>query len=216
MIKKNISSIILKKWLTAWSLSRKLPLPERYKSGFKVEVGYPNQKRRFVFAELNNDFLELSKSIDEPGIFLKVCSSPDELKNQIHPKWIIQPQGYMMSCFHQMDFRDCTLSNNYKLEFEHYNATYLVRIVTKQGELASTGHVVLVDDVAIYDRISTEPNHKRIGLASVLMKELEKIALANDVHHNFLVATEAGKAFYESLGWEMYSLYTSVVIPEYE
>lgn len=214
MIKKNIPANLLEKWLKAWSLSRKLPLPVKYKSGLMVEVGYLNQKRRYVFTELNDDLIELSKSIDQPGIFLKFCSSPDKLKNRISPKWVVQPQGYLMSCFHQMNISDSTLNANYKIEFEHYNSTYVIRIVTKDGELGCIGRVVLIDDLAIYDRISTEPDHQRMGLATFLMKELEKIALSNDVFHNLLVATEEGKLFYQSIGWKIESLYTSLVIPE--
>jgi GNAT superfamily N-acetyltransferase len=214
MIQENISFSIIEKWLTAWSLSRNLPLPVKYKSGLMVEVGYENQKRRYVFPQLNDDFLELSESINEPCIFLKVCASVDELKSKIAPRWIIQPQGYMMTCFHPMNIPNRSLNENYTLEFEQYNTTYLVRIVTNEGQLASTGRVVLVDDLAVYDRISTEPQHKRMGLASLLMKELEKIALANNIHNNFLVATEEGRSLYQSLGWKVYSLYTSVVIPD--
>jgi len=214
MTQENISFSIVKKWLTAWSLSRNLPLLVKYKSGLMVEVGYENQKSRYIFPRLNNDFLELSESINESWIFLKVCASVDELKDRISDKWIIQPQGYMMICFHPMNILNRSLNDNYTLEFEQYNTTYLVRIVTKEGQLASTGRVVLVDDLAVYDRISTEPQHKRMGLATFLMKELEKIALANNINNNFLVATEEGKSLYESLGWEVYSLYTSIVIPD--
>lgn len=214
MTERNISFSILEKWLTAWSLSRNLPLPVKYKSGLMVEVGYPDQERRYVFPQLNDDFIELSESINQPWIFIKVCASVDELKDRISGKWIIQPQGYMMTCFHPMNILNRSLNDNYTLEFEQYNTTYLVRIVTKEGQLASTGRVVLVDDLAIYDRISTEPQHKRMGLATFLMKELEKIALANNIHHNFLVATEEGKSLYQSMGWEVYCLYTSVVITD--
>ncbi|WP_428229346.1 GNAT family N-acetyltransferase [Flavobacterium sp.] len=214
MLQKNISFDIVAKWLTAWSLSRKLPSPVPYESGLMVDVGYEDQKKRYVFTALSDDLIQLSKSIDQPGIFIKVCTSPDELKKSISEKWIVQPQGYMMSCWHKMGIPKRTLQNTYKVEFEQYNATYLVRIVTKEGVLAATGRVVLVDDLAVYDRISTEPTHKRMGLGTLVMKELEKIALANSVYHNFLVATEEGKLFYESLGWELYSLYTSVVIQD--
>lgn len=55
-------------------------------------------------------------------------------------------------------------------------------------------------------------NHRRKGLGTLLMKELEKIALANNVTTNFLVATEEGKSLYISLGWEIYSFYSSAVI----
>jgi hypothetical protein len=45
------------------------------------------------------------------------------------------------------------------------------------------------------------------------MHELEKIAVSNGIHNNFLVATEQGKSLYETMGWELYSSYTSIVIP---
>lgn len=211
-MKKEISQDIVGKWLKAWSLSRDLPLPTQYKSGFKVDVGYEKQKARYVFTELNDDFFALAESINEPWIYLKVCASPSELKS-LPERWSIQPQGYMMECFPSMNIPDIILHENYQLEYDHYDSTFVVKIVTKDGKLASVGRVVIVDDLAVYDRISTEENHKRKGLATFLMKELEKIALSQNVSNHFLVATEQGKSLYESLGWELYSLYTSIVIP---
>lgn len=213
-MENNISPDIIEKWLKGWCLSRELPLPVKYESGFKIDIGYENQKVRYVFPELNDDLIQLSKSINEPWIFLKACTSPDKLKSTISEKWIIQPQGYMMTCFHPMKARNVSLNTNYRLELAEYNSTSVIRIVTLTGELASIGRVILVDDLAIYDRISTESNHKRKGLATFLMKELEKIALSKGIFNNFLVATEEGKSLYESLGWEVHCLYTSVVIPD--
>lgn len=213
-MKNNISPDIIEKWLKGWCLSRELPLPVKYESGFKIDIGYEKQKVRYVFPELNDDLIQLSKSINEPWIFLKACTSPDKLKSAISEKWIIQPQGYMMTCFHPMNALNISLNTDYRLELAKYNSTSVIRIVTQTGELASIGRVILVDDLAIYDRISTESNHKRKGLATFLMKELEKIALSKGVFNNFLVATEEGKSLYESLGWEVHCLYTSVVIPD--
>jgi GNAT superfamily N-acetyltransferase len=213
-LKKEVTKDIIEKWMKGWSLSRDLPLPIKYKSGFKVEVGDPKQKERYVFAELNEDFIQLTKLIDEPWVFLKVCASFDDFKDKISKKWEIQPQGYMMYCFHPMNFPNVTLHNDYRVEFDQYNSTFVVKIVTKNGELASMGRVVLVDDLAVYDRILTENNHRRKGLATFVMKELEKIALSKGISNNFLVATKEGKTLYESLGWELYSLYTSIVITD--
>lgn len=98
------------------------------------------------------------------------------------------------------------------MEFENYNSTFVIRILTENNEVASEGRVVIIDDLAIYDRIITNSNHKRKGLASFLMKELENIALSKGVFKNFLVATQEGKSLYESLGWELYCFYTSIVI----
>ncbi|ULT26007.1 hypothetical protein KUH03_03280 [Sphingobacterium sp. E70] len=99
----SVSSDILEKWLNAWSLSRELPLPTKFKSGYKVDVGYEKQKARYVFREFNNDFIKLSETINETWVFLKVCVSPKEIKNKLSEKWVIQPQGYMMSCISPMN-----------------------------------------------------------------------------------------------------------------
>lgn len=118
-----------------------------------------------------------------------------------------------MSCFHPMTIGNVALHKDYKLEITNHNSIFMVRVVTQKGEVASIGRVILVDDLAVYDRILTNDNHKRKGLATFLMKELEKIALSKGISKNFLVATEEGKSLYESLGWKLYSLYTSIVIP---
>lgn len=214
-MKDTVSSDIIEKWLSAWALSRELPLPTKFKSGYKVEVGYEKQKSRYVFAEVNDDFMQLSKTINETWIFLKVCASPDDVVNKISDKWMLQPQGYLMYCVSPMNIQMTTLPDGYIVELENYNSTTLVKIMTKNGTLACTGRVVIVDDLAVYDRISTEENHKRKGLATYLIAELEQIAMSKNIYKNFLVATEQGKLLYQSLGWEVCSLYTSVVIPDH-
>lgn len=204
---------MIKKWVTAWSLSRQLPFPLQYQSGFMVNVGYDKQKRRYVFPECNDDFFELADAINEPWVFLKVCASFDGFKNKIPDRWIVQPQGYMMYCNSPMKFTHKNLPGEYKFEYHQYDSTFVVHIM-KNNEVASSGRIVFVDGLAVYDRISTEKKHRRKGLASLLMIELQKIALSEGFSMNFLVATEEGKKLYESLGWKLYSVYTSIVIEE--
>nr|WP_315034454.1 GNAT family N-acetyltransferase [uncultured Chryseobacterium sp.] len=208
---KNKSEIV-ESWLKGWCLSREVSMPVQYKSGFKVFVGYEKQKERYVFPELNDDFFQLVQSIDEPWVYLKVSVSPDHFIDHIDKKWKLQPQGYLMACFQPMIFPEISLAEGYYLEFSEYNTTFVVRILTEKGEQASIGRVSLIDDVAVYDRIVTEIHHQRKGLASFLLKELEKIALLKGFSNNLLVATEEGKLLYETLGWKIYSLHTSIVI----
>ncbi|SIR63808.1 MULTISPECIES: GNAT family N-acetyltransferase [Chryseobacterium] len=212
-MKDKVSSKIVESWLKGWCLSREVSFPLPYKSGFYVNVGDEKQKERFVFPELNDDFFQHAHSIDDPWIYLKVSASPDEFIHRIPERWKLQPQGYMMTCFHPMNFAEMNLAEGYHLEFSEYNTTFVVRIVAENGEQASIGRVSLIDDVAVYDRIITETNHQRKGLARFLLKELEKIALYKGFSNNLLVATEEGKLLYETLGWKLYCLHTSVVIP---
>ncbi|WP_426478827.1 GNAT family N-acetyltransferase [Chryseobacterium sp. CBSDS_008] len=210
-----VSPEIVESWLKGWCVSREVSFPVPYKSGFRVFVGDEKQKERFVFPELNEDFFQLANSIDEPWIHLKVSVSPDEFIKKIPERWELQPQGYMMTCFQPMNFPEISLAEGYHLNFSEYNTTFVVRITAENGEQASIGRISLIDNVAVYDRIITEKKHQRKGLARFLLKELEKIALSKGFSNNILVATEEGKLLYQTLGWKVYSLYTSVVIPSH-
>ena len=211
-MENRVSSQIIEKWLTAWALSRELPLPTKFKSGYKVDVGYEKQKARYVFTELNEDFIQLAKNINETWVFLKVCASPEEVISKISAKWEIQPQGYLMSCTSPMNIPNASLPKGYKVELSSHNLTTVAKITTKIGELAAIGRVIIVEDLAVFDRVLTEEKHRRKGLATYLIKELEQIAMSKNIYKNFLVATEQGKLLYQPLGLKVSSLYTSVVI----
>ena len=105
----SVSPKLVEKWLKGWSLSRGLPLPVKFLSGLKVNVGYEKQKTRYVFPDLNDDFFQLAEQINVPWIFLKVCADPDEVTFKIPEKCAVQATGYMMYCFHPMHFKDKSL-----------------------------------------------------------------------------------------------------------
>ncbi|MCP1253606.1 GNAT family N-acetyltransferase [Elizabethkingia sp. S0634] len=213
-MKEVVSAELIEKWLNGWSVSREVSLPVKYKSGFKVEVGWENQKTRYVFPALNEDLIHLAESIDEPWVFLKVCAACSELTEILPDRWTIQPQGYlMMSENNPYKFENRVLADGYSMETEISDeGVYLIKIKDKNKDLASSGRVACTDGWAIYDRIETSQFHQRKGLGSYLFAELQKIANKKGIENNILVATEEGRLLYESLGWKVVSLYTSVVI----
>ena len=150
-----ISKDNLEKWLKGWTLSRKLSPPVKYKSGYKVDVGFESQKARYVFLKFNEDFISLANEIKDNYIFLKVCAAPEEITPVIPIHWKIQPQGYMMSCSSPMNISEVSLPDAYTIETENYNSTVFLKIFDDGGLIAATGRIVLVDDLAIYDRIIT-------------------------------------------------------------
>ncbi|MCL1672814.1 GNAT family N-acetyltransferase [Elizabethkingia ursingii] len=214
-MKEKVPAVFIEKWLNGWSVSREVSLPVKYKSGFKVEVGWENQKTRYVFPALNEDLIHLAESIDEPWVFLKVCAACSELTEILPDRWTIQPQGYLMMSENNSDkIKDRTLADAYTMETEvSEDGVYHIKIKDKNKDLASSGRVVCIDGWAIYDRIETSQYHQRKGLGSYLFAELQKIANKKGIENNILVATEEGRLLYESLGWKVVSLYTSVVIP---
>lgn len=67
--------------------------------------------------------------------------------------------------------------------------------------MAASGHGTETHGVFVYDRIVTEPEHRRKGLGHVLMQILHE-ARGNPNSVELLVATDDCLALYETLGWE--------------
>ena len=88
-----------------------------------------------------------------------------------------------------------------------------VRVVAPDGTLTASGHIALGERLAIYDRIGTEPAHQRRGLGRAVMHALQALARAHGRHEGVLVATDQGRALYESLGWRLHSPWAGAVIP---
>jgi GNAT superfamily N-acetyltransferase len=88
-----------------------------------------------------------------------------------------------------------------------------VAVHAEDGTLAASGHVALGERLATYDRIVTDPAHQRRGLGRAVMHALQALARAHGRHAGVLVATPAGRALYESLGWRVHAPWATAVIP---
>ncbi|WP_242443674.1 GNAT family N-acetyltransferase [Sphingobium sp. LB126] len=87
------------------------------------------------------------------------------------------------------------------------------RIFFETGALAASGYAVETGDICIYDRIVTEPDHRRKGLGHALMRALHD-ARRHVGGMELLVATQDGQALYSTLGWETISPYSTASIVE--
>jgi GNAT superfamily N-acetyltransferase len=85
------------------------------------------------------------------------------------------------------------------------------RIFSETGALAASGYAAETRGVFIYDRIVTEPEHRRKGLGHTLMLTLHS-ARQHPSGPELLVATEDGRALYSTLGWETISPYSTASI----
>lgn len=67
--------------------------------------------------------------------------------------------------------------------------------------VAASGHVAVVDEYAVFDRIITANDFRRRGLGSLVMRALVALALEHEVEEGLLVASTDGQALYHYLGW---------------
>ncbi|MCJ9429159.1 GNAT family N-acetyltransferase [Kordiimonas marina] len=211
-----VDPVLVARWLEGWTRSRETPPPVADHGGLRVDVGLPEQRVRYVFTELGPAIPALAATIHEPYMFLKACASPEAMRAILPPPWSVQPPGYLMTCDGPMTGVMAEVGGlpaGYRLEVNTGAKASSVRVVAEDGSLAASGWVVPVDEFAIYDRIETDPAHRRRGLGRAVMKALEGLAREAGATRGLLVATDDGRALYETVGWSLHTLFCTAEIP---
>jgi GNAT superfamily N-acetyltransferase len=203
-------------WIRGWALTREVDPPVAHADGFHITVGLPRQAARYVFPHPSRAIAELGESITQPWVYVKAYATSEQLRALLPKRWRIEELHYMMTC-EARPFPDSgNVPAGYCVEVDDAAAaTGLghVRVVAPDGTLAASGHVAMGERLAIYDRIGTEPAHQRLGLGRAVMHALQALARAHGRREGVLVATDPGRALYESLGWRLHSPWAGAVIP---
>ena len=203
-------------WIRGWALTRQVAAPVPHADGFRIEVGLPTQAARYVFRRPSPALRALGETITAPWIHLKACATSDELRALLPARWRLEEQHWMMACDARPFPGTDALPLGYAMQVDDDGARSglaHVRIVDADGAPAASGHLALAGGFAIYDRIVTEPAHQRRGLGRAVMRTLQALAHAHGRHAGALVATDPGRALYESIGWRLHAPWATAVIP---
>lgn len=201
-------SEIVAAWLEGWALSRGLAPPVEAHGGWRVEVGLPDQKRRFVFPRAGEGVGAAARANGEPHVFLKVCASEAAVRSWLPAGWRVQQTTAMMVADDLGG--DARAPPGYRLRTDRDGMAWRVRALDPAGRLAASGRMTSPSPGdAVFDRIETDPDHRRRGLGRAVMAELSRVARADGARRGLLVATADGRALYETLGWRVYSPYTT-------
>lgn len=184
-----------------------MPVPEH--GGFRVDTNSDAEIARWVFPKVGAGLEELARTITEPRYFLKLCGAADELRVALPRAWELDSPSYFMRAINKPPAR--RLPNSYAIEVKRVGAVIEARITSETGALAASGYAAEALGVYIYDRIVTEPEHRRKGLGHVLMRALHDNR-QQPGNPELLVATENGRALYSTLGWETISPYSTASI----
>ncbi|MBP1203085.1 GNAT superfamily N-acetyltransferase [Duganella sp. 1411] len=205
-----VAQELLTGWLAARSIARGLPLPVPDHGGLRVDTGSAEEVRRYVFAGPAPEIRALALSITAPRVFIKMCGHGEQLLDLVPPGWELQPAGYLMTHDGSRDVQHA-LPAEYRLELVTESFTRVARIFAADGNLAASGYAVEYGGVFIFDRIVTEDAHQRRGLGRAVMAALGSTQ-CSDAARRLLVATDAGRALYSTLGWSVLSPFSTVVI----
>jgi GNAT superfamily N-acetyltransferase len=195
-----------------WAMTRVLEPPLPRHGGHYIHVGQPDQKARYIFADLEPTVIgELVGTIAEPWIYLKICEWPEAVSAVLPPQWLIRtPPTWMMT--KSLEEADFALPRGYNLRIEKDGAI-LRSTIDFVGESVARGRIALLERHVLFDQIGTDEAHRRKGLARALMQSLSNAALQHGASHGLLSATEMGRWLYTTIGWDVHSPYTSAVIP---
>jgi GNAT superfamily N-acetyltransferase len=203
---------IVEAWANGWALSRGTPAPVRCTGAFRIDVGLPQHKARYIFPQCSADIPSLAETIHDPDVFIKVCAPPALVQSLLPSHWTIATLGFMMTQRSPRD-QDAPMPATYTLGLTFTPPILIAQVIDSNGLIAAKGRVALVGPFAIYDQIETHEHHRRRGLGSVVMHALRKSASNHGVDHGLLVATADGRGLYTALGWQMHSLFTTAAIP---
>jgi GNAT superfamily N-acetyltransferase len=203
-------------WIRGWALTREVAPPIAHADGFRIDVGLPRQAARYVFPHPCAALRELGGAVTQPWVFLKACATSDELHARLPARWQPEPDGFMMTCDDAPFPGSGALPPGYALHVDDGGTATRrahVRVLADDGAVAAEGHLALDTRLAIYDRIGTDPAHRRRGLGVAVMHALQSLARAHGRHAGVLVATPMGRTLYESLGWRVHAPWATAVIP---
>ncbi|WP_343729416.1 GNAT family N-acetyltransferase [Duganella sp.] len=201
---------LLESWLRARSIARHLPQPVADRGGLRVDTAMPEELRRYVFAGPTPAITQLAQEIHEPYVFIKMCGPGARLQSLVPQRWQLQPAGYLMI---KEPGRNPvpSLPPGYWLQVQTEAAVTTARIFTEDDTLAASGYAAEYENVFIFDRIATVPEHQHQGLGAAVMAALGT-AQKSQAAQRVLVATEAGRGLYATIGWKVLSPFSTVTI----
>lgn len=202
---------LIASWLRGRSIARHLPAPVDDLGGWRVDTRSDAEWARHVFATALPGITELGERIVRPRLFLKLCDTNAALRLLLPAKWQILNPSWVMTGPDVA--RDVPLPGGYHSTIEMADGVAHVEIKTPDGAFAACGFAAETTGAFVYDRIVTTPDHQRKGLGVAVMALLATLRQSAS-SRPVLVATEQGRALYQSLGWQVHAPYATAVIPD--
>lgn len=199
-------------WGRGWAVSRRTDAPVPIAGGYRIDSGYPREKVRHVFHTISaaevRDFLG---SHQVPGTWMKVMGPKELVTENLSSPWVLDAPGWIMSTL--LGVSDVTVPDPYTSSVEREGDAFVVRVYGPDGGVAASGRCGPAGGYAVFDRISTDENHRRKGLGRVVMGLLALHATDQGASRGVLGATVDGKALYEALGWTTHAELTGAYVP---
>ena len=200
-------------WLRGYCIARGLRNLEIVSGGFWLEVAKPQQAGRY-FVTLHDPAIvsRIISQIDEPAVYIEFPGTKEQASQLVPQGWHIRDDAYLMSASLSGGHGPTLCDHvDYTLATTMLQGVITIEARTTDLGLAGSGCFAIVGDWAVFDQILVEPECRRRGLGSRLVRQLANEAVLSGCSHALLVATKDGRALYNHLGWEDISKIVSII-----
>ena len=191
-------------WVDGWVVSRGTAGPRPTPWGLRVDVGAPGQYARYVMLDAREPIVrDLATRASVPSLWMKAFVEPEELKPWLTPDWTQDHPAWLMAV--NLAAHRVAVPEGYSLGTVARDGVIRVTVSAADGTVAAKGQVGIAGETGTVDQVSTEPEHQRRGLGSVVLRTLANEALEAGASVGILGATLEGRALYEYLGWKTHA-----------
>ena len=188
-------------WVRCWVLARGASGAVRTPHWWWVPTGTARERCRWVLTTASVGAVRAAAA--EAGSatdHVKTAGDPATWLPHLGPGWEPEPPTWLMTRILDPVHRPPAPAG-YRVEVAAAGGTSTVTVHAGDGNLAAGGHAAVVGAHATFDRIVTEPGHRRRGLGSLVMTHLAAAAHDGGARSAVLVASAEGRALYTTLGW---------------
>ncbi|GAA2584687.1 hypothetical protein GCM10010435_73240 [Winogradskya consettensis] len=186
-------------WARGWAVSRGAPAPVPRAGGWFIPTGVPGEAARYLLHD-SADVPRVTGTEVQPHTWIKVSAAPDDVLPHLPAGWERRHDGHLM---HRRlgDSPSAPLTEGYTARLDD-TGTGAVKVVIREsdGEVAAKAQAGIAAPIVVFDRVETLPAHQRRGLGRAAMTLLTT-HVATRASAGILVATDEGRALYETLGW---------------
>ena len=190
-------------WVDGWTRSRETARPEPVDGGWYVATGTNEEPGRFVLSDPSPERLAaILAGSRPPGTCVKLPGEPSEWLPRFGEGWEPIHDGcFMTRALGRPPGRRAP--RGYEVKVEPAPTLVIASVLAPEGNVVSSGRMGFGETYAVADQIVTDDRHRRLGLGTVVMAELERHALEAGLERAVLGATGDGQALYDRLGWDV-------------
>ncbi|WP_189336019.1 GNAT family N-acetyltransferase [Actinoplanes ianthinogenes] len=197
-------------WVHGWAASRGTPAPVAVPGGWRIQVGLPGHRIRYVLA--GADLADLAAAPHPPGTWIKAVTTAAQPGAALPAGWVRAETLHVMTV--RFDAGDDPPPPPYTARFLTAGQVVEARVSDAGGATAAAAHLAPAGAVAVIDRVETDPAHRRRGLGSTVMRMLAGHAIRHGMPRGVLVATDDGRHLYQRLGWRVVAALEAAYLPE--